>query len=64
MTIQEAERKEATEVGMDAARVTLTDLMDRAAIAGERFVFTRNKKRRAALVPLKDLERLEALDAA
>ncbi len=64
MTETEGERKQPVEVGADAARDTLTDLMDRAAIAGERFVLTRNGKRRAALVPVEDLDRLEALDAA
>ena len=59
-----AERKEESEVGMEAARVELTDLMDRAAIAGERFIVTRNGKARAAIVPIKDLERLRELDAA
>ncbi len=63
MTEHDGERK-AVEVGMDAARDTLTDLTDRAAIAGERFIITRNGKPRAALIGMKDFARLQELDAA
>jgi prevent-host-death family protein len=58
-----AERKEETEIGAEAARIGLTELMGRAAFAGERFILTRNGKPAAALVPIKDLERLRELDA-
>ncbi len=64
MTASEAERKNEQEVGADTARDTLTDLMDRAALRGERTVVTRNGKPRAAIVPISDLDILRALDAA
>ena len=64
MTETDGDRKQETEVGADAARDGLTELMGRAAFAGERFILTRNGKQTAALIPMKDLERLRALDAA
>ncbi len=59
----DTDRKE-TEVGVDAARDTLTDICDRVALLGERYVVTRNGKARVAIVPIKDLERLRVTDAA
>lgn len=41
----------------------LSELLNRAAYAGERIVVTRNGKPTAALVGMDDLERLRALDA-
>ncbi len=60
----DGERKATVEIGMDAARDTLTDLTDRAAIAGERFIITRNGKARAALIGMKDFTKLQESDAA
>lgn len=41
-----------TERGIEDARKELGDLVNRAAIAGDVTVITRNRKRLAALVPL------------
>jgi prevent-host-death family protein len=50
------------EIGADAARVGLTQLMGRVAFGNERIILTRNGKQAAALVPMKDLERLGTFD--
>lgn len=42
----------------------LSELMNRAHFAGERIVFTRNGKPIAALIGIRDLERLPASTAA
>lgn len=64
MADQDPSGKGEVEVGADVARRDLTDLMGSAAFLGKRFVLTRNGKRVAALIPMKDLERLRQLDAA
>lgn len=64
MTDSVPARKEVVEVGMDAARDELTDLMDLAAVRGARVIITRFGKPRAALIGMDDLERLQQLDAA
>lgn len=51
------------EVAAAEVRDRLTELMNRANIANERIVLTRNGKQTAALVGIRDLERLRALDA-
>ena len=53
-----------TEIGADAARTGLTELMGRVAFGNERIILTRNGKQAAALVPMKDLESLRTMDAA
>lgn len=55
---------ESGEVGAEEARKDLTGLMMRAGFGNERIVLTRNGKRTAALIGMRDLERLAALDAA
>jgi prevent-host-death family protein len=42
----------------------LSEMMNRAAFANERFVLTRNGKQTAALIGIRDLERLRTLDGA
>lgn len=42
----------------------LSELVNRAGFGNERIVLTRHGKQAAALIGLKDLERLRALDAA
>lgn len=44
------------------ARDVLTDIMNRAGFANERFVMTRNGDEICAVVGMRDLERLEATD--
>lgn len=66
MAEQDVGRKEALEtvVTQDTARRELTELMARTRFTGERFRITFHGDDAAALVPMKDLERLRALDAA
>lgn len=47
----------------DVARATLGEVIDRVT-DGERVVITRHDRDRIAMVTMKDLERLRALDAA
>lgn len=56
--------KEESEVASAVAVASFADLLDRAALAGQRFIITNYGKPRAALVGIDDLERLRALDAA
>lgn len=63
MTEQGAERKDIEEVPATDVRGRLTELMNRANIADQRFVFTVQGKPTAALVGMSDLERLRAMDA-
>ena len=51
------------EVPFTEARASLADLVGRVAYGGARVVLTRHGKPAAALVPVADLERLEAADA-
>ena len=51
-------------IGLKAAKYSLGDLVNRANYTNERIPLTRNGKPIAALIGLKDLERLRALDAA
>lgn len=46
------------------AREEFSDTVNRVAYGGERVVLTRHGKRVAAVVPLEDLELLEALEDA
>ena len=64
MAEQESVCKGEVEVGADDARKGLTELMGRVAFGNERFVLTRNGKPHGALIGMRDLERLRALDAA
>jgi prevent-host-death family protein len=45
-----------------AARERLSEVLNRAAFGKERVVLTRRGKRLAAVVPMEDIERLEALE--
>ena len=45
-----------------AARERLAEVLNRAAYGKERVVLTRRGKRLAAIVPIEDVERLEALE--
>jgi len=51
-------------LSIDEARPALGDLVARADYAGGRTVITRYGKEAAAIVSMKDLERLRELDAA
>lgn len=51
-------------VGIIRARAVLGELVNRAGFGNERIPITRNGKQVAALVGMRDLERLRALDAA
>lgn len=50
-------------VGIRRAREILGDLVSRAGYGNERIVIVRHGKQAAALIGVKDLERLRALDA-
>lgn len=52
------------EIPVTQARAELAELVSQVAYAGERVTLTRHGKSLAALVPISDLERLEALDSA
>ena len=64
----ELERKQDDEqdspegVGIIRAREILGDLVNRAGFGNERVLLTRNGKQIAALIGLRDLERLRTLD--
>jgi prevent-host-death family protein len=45
------------------ARDRLSDVINRAAYGGERVVLTRRGRALAAIVPMQDVERLEAIEA-
>jgi prevent-host-death family protein len=45
-------------------RTNLSEIVERAAFKGERFIVTSHGRERAALVSIDDLWRLEELDAA
>lgn len=65
MAEQDIERKDGvTEVMANDAQRGLPDLLGRVQYGSERFKITRNGKDAAALVPVRDLERLIALDGA
>jgi prevent-host-death family protein len=49
-------------IASSAARSEFSDLVNRAAYAGERVIVHRRKKPVAAVVPLEDLELLEKLE--
>lgn len=51
-------------IGIIRARETLGDLVNRAGFGNERIPITRHGKQVAAIVGMKDLERLRKLDAA
>ena len=51
-----------TEVTTTEARDSFAELVGRVAYGKERVVITRNGKRQAVVVPVEDLERLEALE--
>lgn len=66
----DAERKQESDdavtpdgIGIIRAREILGDLVNRAGFGNERIVVLRNGKRVAALVGMRDLERLQALDS-
>lgn len=64
MAQQETERKEVAAVSSDEARRTFADLLARAGHRDERVVITLYGKEHAALIGIRDLERLRALDGA
>lgn len=68
MAEQESPVKEAKQadevVSVEAARDTLGRFVLRAGFGNERVIITYHGEERAALVGLKDLARLRALDAA
>lgn len=49
-------------ISLRAARTCLGDLVIRAGVLDERIVITRNGKQAAALIGIRDLERLRAFD--
>ncbi len=51
-----------THLKFTEARAEFTDLFNRVAFQGERVVIHRRGKAKVAVVPLEDLERLEALE--
>jgi prevent-host-death family protein len=51
-----------TEVSTAEARDRLAELINRATYAGERVILTRRGKALAAIVPIADVELLEALE--
>lgn len=61
-------KDETNEVGEQVPVVDvqrrLAELMSRAGFGGERIILTRNGKPTAAMISMKDLERLRALDDA
>lgn len=57
-----SESKESATVSSDEARRTLAELLARAGHKDERIVITLYNKEHAALIGMKDLERLRALD--
>lgn len=59
----EAQNDVGNEVGLEAARANIGDLVIRAGYAGERIAITRFGKQVAYLIGPKDFERLLALDA-
>jgi prevent-host-death family protein len=66
---RQADGKAATEgaedgVSVERARTMLGELVLRAGYGNERILLTRRGKRAAALIGLRDLERLRALDVA
>ncbi len=68
MMLQDSERKATASgemlVQSDEARRGFAELLVRAGHKDERIVITLYGREHAALVPIKDLERLRALDAA
>jgi len=63
-TVAAEEDVTAESFGLEGARKTLGDLVIRAGYGNERIVITRKGKPTAALVGIRDLERLRSLDAA
>jgi prevent-host-death family protein len=59
MTGLKGKRKPAEPVAATEARDTLTQLLNRAKYAGDRFVITANGKPQGAIVGLDDLAKLE-----
>ncbi|MBI3184064.1 MAG: type II toxin-antitoxin system Phd/YefM family antitoxin [Myxococcales bacterium] len=51
-----------TELSSSEARDAFADIINRAAYGKERVVLTRRGKKLVAVVPVEDLERLEALE--
>jgi prevent-host-death family protein len=51
-----------TELSTTEAREAFADLMGRVAYGKERVFITRNGKRQAAVIPVEDFERLQALE--
>ena len=64
MDQQANESKAIAQVSSDDARRNLAELLARAGHKEERIVITLYGREHAALVPIKDLERLRSLDAA
>lgn len=58
MNNRDPDSKELPAYGINAARTNITDLVNRAAYAGERILITCNGRPKAAIVPMADLERL------
>ena len=52
-----------TQVGMTGLRFNATDVVNRTAYKGERFLITSSGKALAALVTIEDLQKIEAVDA-
>lgn len=52
----------APKVTASAARQNFSDILNRAAYSGERVIVHRGKKPVAAVIPIEDLELLEALE--
>lgn len=60
----EAVNRKDEVMAIDAARDVLGDLVARADYAGTRTIITRYGKEAAAIIGIRDLQRLEALDDA
>lgn len=62
MAQQDTESKETATISSDDARRSFGDLLARAGHKDERVVITLYGKEHAALIGIRDLERLRALD--
>ncbi|MDB4876483.1 MAG: Antitoxin Phd YefM, type toxin-antitoxin system [Gemmatimonadetes bacterium] len=66
MAEQDTERKDGVEttVSADETRKGLSEFLGRAGFGNERFVVTQYGKETAALIGMRDLQRLRDLDGA
>lgn len=68
MATEEGERKADGRITVEVPATTvqgkLSMWLNRTSVRGDRIIVTRHGNREAALVPISDLEKLEALDGA